>query len=95
MINANMRLYDYFAFEEDNGYGEKALSTEVKGQVKMAIEVISQGLDNSVLYSAASYIGLTNDNVNDSYVINYENKQLKVLYVNPKGRYKQVYLAEM
>lgn len=95
MINADMRTYDYFTFGANNGYGTPTLSDEVKGQVKMAINITSQNIQENINYKNASYIGLTNSTIDDTYVIQYdENTKLKVLYVNPKGRYKQVFLSE-
>ncbi len=96
MINTDLRLYDYYTFGEDDGYGMPQLSTEPKGQIKMAINISSQGTQDNILYKDCSYIGLTQDaNVDDAYVIEYGKSKLKVLYVNPKGRYKQVFLKEM
>lgn len=96
MINSDMRLYDYFTYGQDDGYGMPALSTEVKGKIKMAINISSQTIQDNILFKDCTYIGLTSDaNVNDTYVIKYGKEQLKVLYVNPKGRLKQVFLKEM
>ena len=96
MITTDMRLYDFYTFGSDNSYGMPQLSTEPKGQIKMAINISSQSIQDNILYKDCSYIGLTLDaNVNDTYVIKYGEEQLKVLYVNPKGRYKQVFLKEM
>ena len=95
MINANMRYYDYFTLGEYDAYGQPQISEEAVGKIKISIDITSQNLQNNILYSDASYIGLTNDSVNDTYVINYGNKKLKVLYVNPRGRLKQVFMAEM
>ena len=62
----------------------------------MAINISSQSIQDNILFKDCTYIGLTSDaNVNDSYVIKYGKEQLKVLYVNPKGRLKQVFLKEM
>lgn len=96
MINTDFRLYDYFTFGDDDGYGQPALSTEPKGAIKMAINVSSQATQDNILYKDCSYVGLTQDaNVDDTYVIRYGKGKLKVLYINPKGRYKQVFLKEM
>lgn len=96
MITTDMRLYDYSTFGEDDGYGMPQLSETPVGQIKMAINISSQATQDNILYKDCSYVGLTQDaNVNDAYVINYGKEQLKVLYVNPKGRYKQVFLKEM
>ena len=93
MINADMRLYDYFTLGDDNGYGVPAKSEDVKGQIKMSINIASQSVQDNVNYKECNYIGLTHANVDDTYIIDYEGELLKVLYVNPKGRYKQVFLA--
>lgn len=96
MINADMRLYNFFTFGADNGYGQPALNPEVKGQVKMSINIFNQSNTDNIKYSQATYVGVTHDkNINDTYVIEYGNEKLKVLYVNPKGRYKIVYLGEI
>lgn len=96
MINADMKAYDYFTFGESNGYGQPGLSKNVKGSVKMAINITSQTTQDNIKFKDATYIGLTHDaNVNDTYVIQYGKEKLKVLYVNPKGRFKQVYMVEM
>lgn len=95
MINADMRLYDYFTFGADDGYGQPQLSTEPQGQIKMAINLTSQSIQDNINYKEAQYIGLTHADVDDTYVIAFGNERLKVLYVNPKGRYKQVFLGEL
>ena len=95
MINADMRIYDYFTLGDDNGYGVPQLSTEAKGTIKMSIQITSQNIQENIKYKGATYIGLTLGNVDESYVIQYGDERLKVLYVNPKGRFKQVFMAEM
>ena len=96
MINADMRSYNYFAFGEKDAYGQLKLSEEPVGTISMAINISSQSIGENINYKDATYMGLTRDaNVNDTYVIEYEGQKLKVLYVNPKGRLKQVFLAEI
>lgn len=95
MINNDMRLYEFYLYEDNNAYGQPQLSKEVKGTVKMAINITSQTVQDNINYSGANYIGLTHALLNDSYVIQYGDKKLKVLYVNPKGKLKQVFLAEI
>lgn len=91
-----MKLYNYFTFGDDDGYGQAQLSEDIKGQIKMAINTSSQSIQDNIRYKDCSYIGLTHDaNVNDTYVIDYEGEQLKVLYVNPKGRLKQVFMKNV
>lgn len=95
MINADMRQYNYYTYGTYNDYGQPILSDKPKGTIKMAINVITQGVEDNTLFENSTYIGLTQDEVNNTYVIQYEEERLKVLYVNRKGRYKQVYLARM
>lgn len=95
MINADMRFYDYYTLGEKDGYGQPILSTEPVGQIKMAINISSQNIQDNINYKGSQYIGLTYAPVNDTYVINYEDKKLKVLYVNPKGRLTQVFMSEV
>lgn len=94
MINSNMRYYPYSTFGELDDYGQPQLS-EPKGEVKMSLHLLSQTTQDNIFYNGASYIGLTKQEVNDTYVITYGNEKLKVLYVNPYGRYKQVYLCRL
>ena len=95
MINAQMKKYPYYLYGQLNSYGEPALSTTATGTVEMAINTLSQSTEDSILYSDAEYIGLTRQEVNDNYVIEYEGKKLKVKYVNNKGRLNQVFLKGM
>lgn len=96
MINADMRLYDYFTLGDDNSYGQPQLpgpDAVPKGQVKMAINISSQSVQDNINYQDAQYVGLTHANIDDTYIIAFGDKRLKVLYVNPKGRWKQVFLS--
>lgn len=98
MINTDMRLYDYFTIGKPDAYGQPQLPTLDSiplGQIKMSINISTQAITDNIKYKDCSYLGLTKDIVNDTYIIKYENQLLKVLYVNPKGRFKQVFLAEM
>lgn len=96
MITPNMRQYDYYTYQGFNEYGEAALSKEPQGKIKMSINISSQSTQDHILYKDCQYVGLTTDaEVNDAYVIQYGEERLKVLYVNPMGRFKQVYLRAM
>lgn len=91
-----MRIYNYFTFGENDAYGQPILSSTPIGTIKMAINITSQNIQDNILYKNCAYLGITFDaEVNDTYVIDYEGQKLKVLYVNPKGRYKLVYLGNM
>lgn len=96
MINADMQNYNYYTFSGGDGYGQPVLSKTVQGSIKIAINTTSQSVQENIKYLNATYIGLTLDSaVNDTFVIQYGELKLKVLYVNNKGRYKQVYLTEI
>lgn len=101
MINTDLRTYNYFSIGDNNGYGQATIIKDengnpvVQGSIKMAINITSQGVQDNINYKNAQYVGLTQGNVNDKFVIDYEGSMLKVLYVNPKGRYKQVFMSEL
>lgn len=96
MINRQMKPYDYYIYRDIiDDYGEPALTTQATGIIDMAINIISQSTEESILYSGAEYIGLTQQEVNDNYVIQYGDDRLKVKYINPLGRYKQVFMKRM
>lgn len=99
MINADMRLYNYFTLGEDNGYGQPqmpAKDAKPVGTIKMAINLSSQSVQDNILYKDCQYVGLTLDaKVDDTYVVEYEGERLKVLLVNAKGRFKQVFMTRM
>ena len=96
MINADMRDYDYYLYEDENAYGQAQLSETAKGTIKMAVNVSSERGGEHVGVEGAEFTGLAYDaNISSKYVIQYGNDKLKVLYVNPKGRFKQVFMARM
>lgn len=101
MINADMRSYDYYLYGADDSYGQKTLISDEnnepikQGSVKMAINITSQSIQDNINYKDSQYMGLTFANVDDTYVIQYGSERLKVMYVNPRGRYKQVFMAAL
>jgi len=95
MINTDMRFYDYYLYDNISSYGQPQLSNQVRGSIKMAINSISNSVTEDVRYKDATYLGLTNDWLDDTYVIGYGAEKLKVLYVMPKGRLKQVWMKNI
>lgn len=93
MINADMRLYNYFSLGEQDEYGQQTMSNEPVGQIKMVINISSQSVQDNINYTGATYVGLTHAKVDDTFVIEYGEERLKVLYVNSKGRLNQVFMA--
>lgn len=93
MIARDMRFYDYYLLKEKNNYGQPQLTETAQGKIKIDINIISQTIQDNVLYQGATYIGLTFAPIDDTHVIDYEGQRLKVLYVNPKGRLKQVFMS--
>ena len=90
-----MRLYNYSTTGSIDEYGQEVIDNEVKDQVKMAINLTSQSIQDNINYKDAQYIGLTHAAIDDTYIIHFGDERLKVLYVNPFGRYKQVFLQEI
>ncbi len=98
MINTDMRFYDYWTIGKANAYGQAQMPSKNAipiGSIKMAINVLNQSTQDNIKYKDCSYIGLTLAPINDTYILQYGDTRLKVLYVNTKGRYKQVYLQEL
>ena len=95
MINADMRSYNYFTIGAKDSYGQPQMPEKDAapvGQIKMAINTSSPGTQDNVKYKDCSYIGLTHAEVDDTYIIQYGKERLKVLYINPMGRYTQVFM---
>ena len=95
MFNREMRLYDYYTYNTGDAYGQPVLNQEPAGQVKMAIFTTSQSIQDNINYKNATYLGLSSSLLDDNCVIQYGDTKLKVLYVGGKGRFKQIYLAEL
>lgn len=95
MISTDMKIYNYFTLGDKNGYGQPTISEEPKGTIKMAIYISSQSTQDNINYENCNYVGLTTDkSMNDKMVIQYGNEKLKVLYVNPAGRFIQAFLQK-
>lgn len=93
MITTDIRAYNYFTIGAEDAYGQAQVSDEVKGTIKMAIYITSQSVQDNINFQDCSFVGLTTDKlVNDKMVIQYGEEKLKVQYVNPKGRFIQVFL---
>lgn len=95
MINVDMRTYNYFTFGELNEYGEQKLSENPQGTIKIAIYSTGTSVQDNINYTDCNYIGLTHSVIDESYVIEYDTEKLKVQYVQPKGRFKQVFLKKI
>ena len=94
MINTNMRTYNYSTLGAVDAYGQPTINETPVGTIKMSITLLNQATQDNALYNGATYVGLTMQEVNDTFVINYGTEKLKVLYVNPYGRYNQVFLCQ-
>lgn len=88
-------MYNYFTYSAKDAYGQPQLSSDPTGTVKIAIYITSQTVQDNINYKGANYVGFTHSLLDDSCVIQYGDTRLKVLYVNPQGRLKQVFLAEI
>lgn len=90
-----MKNYPYKTLSENrNAYGQQSV-TSTTGYINMAINILTQNTKDYILYSDAEFIGLTNDNVDDTYIISYGEEELKVKYVNPIGRLTQVFMVRI
>lgn len=95
-IQAQMKEYPYSLYSTSrNAYGETTTNYLPIGNIRMAINLSNQATNNYITYAEADYIGLTKDEVDDQYIIHYGNEKLKVKYVNPIGKYKQVAMVRI
>lgn len=96
MINLQMRNYDCITYLETNDdYGQPILDEVVK-TVRMSINLASEQITESPLYSKAQYVGLTlSRDIDEKNIILFGEERLKVLYANKQGRYTQVFLARV
>jgi hypothetical protein len=95
LINAKFRQYNYFTIGT-NAAGQQVMppkDAEPVGKVAMSINLTSQTIRDNINYKDAQYVGLTHAKVDDTYVIEFGEERLKVLYVNPFGRLNQVFMA--
>lgn len=96
MISNAMSDYTYSTLGFKDEYGQEIETPEAQGTIKLAIYSLTNTIGANIKYKDATYLALThNKAINDSYVINYGDEKLKVLYTIPSGRYTQVFLAEM
>lgn len=95
MINVDMRTYNYFTLGEPNEYGQATISKTPQGTIKIAIYNTNTSIQDNINYKDCNYIGLTRAQIDDSYLIEYGTEKLKVQYVQPQGRFKQVFLKEI
>lgn len=93
MILRDMRDYPYTMLGAVDDYGQMTLDGGASGTIRMAVYVASQSVGDSILYREAQYIGMTKDDVTDRHIIHYGDEKLKVLYVQPKGAFKQAFMA--
>ncbi len=98
MINATYRNYNYFTLGTKDEYGQEIVPDKdatPEGTVKMAINLTSQSVQENINYTGANYVGLTHAKVDDTYIIQFGEERLKVLYVNTNGRLNQVFMAKL
>lgn len=96
MINNDFRTYNFYLYEDKDAYGQLRLNAEPTGKVKMAIYITNQAIQDNINYKSANYVGFTHSLfIDESHVIDYNGEKLKVLYVNPQGRLKQVFLTKI
>lgn len=92
MINSEMKYYNFYLVGAKDEYGQETYTDEIMGAVKIAIYETSKSIQDDIRYKDATYIGLTHAVLDDTYIIQYGEEKLKVLYVYPKGRLKQVFM---
>lgn len=96
MINALMQEYEYYTIGGLDAYGQAAATEETVGTVKMSIHITSQSIQDNINFKNANYVGFTTTSLlDDKCVIKFGDEKLKVLYIMPVGRYKQVFMVNI
>lgn len=98
MINTKYCVYNFFTLGPSDAYGQQTISQQPTGQIKAAIFTRSQSAQDNILYQDAQYLALTHDTkVDDTYIIEYGQERLKVLYVaeTAQNRPRQIFLSRM
>lgn len=98
MISAKAKFYNYHTLGEVDAYGMPQIpkvTDTPKGQIKMSIFHSTLANQDNIKYKDCTYIGLTLAEVKDTFVIDFNGVLLKVLYINPDARVKQVFLKEI
>lgn len=93
-----MKHYDYFTLGTVDDYGQEKIPTindEPVGTIRMSINISSLSTQDNINYKDCNYMGLTQAEVNDTYVIKYGKELLKVHTVNAEGRLKQVFMKAL
>lgn len=99
MIYNRMRQYNYWLVAVNDLYGQEVMPSadaEPVGTVKLSIFPTSTGTQDNILYANCAYVALTYDaEIDDKYVVAYGKERLKVMYCQPQGRMKQVFLRRV
>lgn len=94
-----MRLYNYWLITLNDEYAQEVLpeeTAEPQGTVMLAIYPTSTGNQDNIKFADCSYVALTRSaEIDDKYVIQYGKERLKVRYIQPLGRLKQVFLKQV
>lgn len=90
MINRQTRKYSYSVLGDTDSYGQETV-TET-GTIDIAIAYQTFNVDGNLRYTTDKFVGVTNDNITDKYIIQYGDKKLKVTYTFPSNGRNYVYL---
>lgn len=91
-IYRRLTKYNYYTLVDSEYGGKTADFTSPTGVVNMAIQLNNMAMNSNTIYTSANFVGLTQEDIDDTYIIEYGNEKLKVLYVYPEGKYKQVFM---
>lgn len=95
MINADMRLYNYYTAGSD-GYGSPTIKYPPLGQVKMSINITSADDQANTAFYASEYVGIMvagNTRLAKGHYVDIgEGTLVQVQTIYKKGRYWQVFM---
>lgn len=96
MITRDARTYDYFTLGEPDAHGQATLpgpDAVPAGQIKMTISLTTHSTQDNINFSNAQYLGITHAPIDDTYIIQYGEERLKVLFVHSLGRHTQAFMT--
>lgn len=94
MVNRELRKVSLISFEPGaDKFGQQMTKESEVKEIMMTFGLYSHVADESPLYQAVNYFGLTREkNVRDNQVVEIDGKQHKILFVNNFSRLTQVFM---
>lgn len=87
LIKATLITYD--GIDE---YGQEGINPINQTPIEITFGIYKHQPTEDIRFQNVEYVGLTKASVNDSQAIKIGDKEYKIQFVNPFGRYKEVFM---